>query len=209
MNTNQIILMGDIIDSRLKNSVQLMSQFNTLTIACNNKYESKIISPLTITLGDEFQGIANSVYSGIASILFCEEYRLSRQLEFKIRYVLYEGIIETDINTEYAYGMLGPGLTDARALLPKKGRNQPRFKFRLGDRLLTERLMKAFTVLEYLIDGWSLKDYPFVYQLIKNENNLEVGNLFNMNRGQVWKRRKNLKIPAYTSLKELIFSLAE
>ena len=52
------ILMGDIISSSLYAPKSLRNSFIHLISDCNDMFAHDIISPYTITLGDEFQGIA-------------------------------------------------------------------------------------------------------------------------------------------------------
>ena len=123
------ILMGDIIASRKYKGLQLTQIFESLVSSCNSDLASGILSPYTITLGDEFQGVAKSLKSGIQSIFYFEETILRLGIDFKLRYVLHYGSIETQINREIAYGMRGPGLTKAREILELNRRNRPRFHY--------------------------------------------------------------------------------
>jgi hypothetical protein len=108
------ILMADIINSRRKNSSLLMQQFKDIVSSVNKVKSENLISPLTITLGDEFQGLTNTIENGIKTIFDIEEIILDKQYDFKLRYVLLYGQIDTEINTSIAYEMLGEGLTNAR-----------------------------------------------------------------------------------------------
>ncbi len=106
--------MADIINSRRKNSSLLMQQFKDIVSSVNKVKSENLISPLTITLGDEFQGLTNTIENGIKTIFDIEEIILDKQYDFKLRYVLLYGQIDTEINTSIAYEMLGEGLTNAR-----------------------------------------------------------------------------------------------
>ena len=64
------ILMGDIVGSSGQNSVDLIEGFSALVSSCNNTLKHQILSPYTITLGDEFQGIAASLRGLLDSIFF-------------------------------------------------------------------------------------------------------------------------------------------
>lgn len=69
----QFILMADIISSRNYPSKNLINDFKSIVQSTNNKYKEQMISPLTITLGDEFQGVINDLKSSISIILYMEE----------------------------------------------------------------------------------------------------------------------------------------
>ena len=205
--SNYYILMGDIISSRKYKGQGLTQTFETLVASCNNDLASGILSPYTITLGDEFQGIANSLKSTLQSIFYLEETILKIGADFKLRYVLHYGRIETRINRKIAYGMRGPGLTKAREMLETKRRGRPRFQFDLSNRLLAEQLNRLFRVIESVAAQWRRKDYSLVSDMLENDDNEGVGVKHGKNRSQIWKRRKHLLIEEYKTLKEVIFDL--
>ncbi|MEM7040107.1 MAG: SatD family protein, partial [Bacteroidota bacterium] len=63
--TNQFIIMADIIDSRMPgDSNHWMQSFQALVIHMNQHHKSRIASPLTVTIGDEFQGIVKNLGAG-------------------------------------------------------------------------------------------------------------------------------------------------
>lgn len=54
--------MGDIVASRKAQSdILLYKIFNNIIVKTNKKFTDLIISPLTITLGDEFQGLTKNL----------------------------------------------------------------------------------------------------------------------------------------------------
>jgi hypothetical protein len=114
---NYPILMADIENSGDHAPKTVLAEFKKLVKIFNSKYANKIKSPLTITLGDEFQGITNSIQNGLELIFLIEEFIIKAKLNFRLRYVLYYGAIDTKINTQIAHAMLGPGLTSARKTL--------------------------------------------------------------------------------------------
>ncbi|MCK5671759.1 MAG: hypothetical protein KAH95_00190 [Spirochaetales bacterium] len=104
MNTNYLILIGDIIESkkiddRAEVQRKLSSIFTKLNKNCNN-----IISPFTITLGDEFQAVFNSSKGIIHSLL-----TISKLIfPYEIRYSLAIGKLSTELNRKTSIGMDGP-----------------------------------------------------------------------------------------------------
>ena len=112
-----IVLMADIIGSSKRAGKELMMQFKQLTDSVKRKHTKRFLSPITITLGDEFQSVVKSVEDAMAVVVELEEKIIELNFEFKLRYSIYEGEIDTPINKEVAYGMLGEALTKARATL--------------------------------------------------------------------------------------------
>lgn len=199
--------MGDVIESRKLDATKLRQQLKTLLSACNRDLKPEILSPYTTTLGDEFQGIAGSLHA-VAETIFClDEARIKKQYDFMIRYVAHYGEIQTPINTEVAYGMMGPGLTKARALLTDKHRGEPRFCFDLPDTQLAENLTRLFSVIDGLTDRWKQRDFSLIADMLLNTNNEEVAAKHKKNRSQIWKKRKHLLIEEYRAAKAVVFDL--
>jgi hypothetical protein len=203
------ILMGDIVASRKYRGDVLLRDFKSLVSSCNADLASDILSPYTITLGDEFQGIPNSLNSALASIFYLEEMSREKGLNFKLRYVLHYGEIKTPLNRQIAYEMTGAGLTKARRMLNEKKRGLPRFRFDLKNRMLTNQLNRLFSVLDALTSEWQQKDYSLINDMLKQENNEAVGIKHGKNRTQIWKRRKRLRINEYKTLRDVIFNFIE
>ncbi len=196
--------MGDVVNSSDYDGEVLSKGLKELVESTNKKFGKAILSPLTITLGDEFQGILSSVPTGIDLLFHLEEELLITEPDFKLHYVLLLGEIETEINPDIAYEMMGEGLTEARKLLSTKKRNRKRFRFKLKNKEQTEQLTKIFEVLDTIILNWKKEDYPLILDMINNDNNSEVGELHDKNRDQIWKRRKTLMINEYNLLKDFI-----
>jgi hypothetical protein len=198
------IFMGDVVNSSDYDGEVLSKGLKELVESTNKKFSKDILSPLTITLGDEFQGVLNSVSTGIDLLFHLEEELLKAEPDFKLHYVLLLGEIETEINPDIAYEMMGKGLTEARKMLSSKKRNRKRFRFKLQNKEQTEQLSKIFEVLDTIILNWKKEDYPLILDMINNDNNSEVGDLHDKNRDQIWKRRKTLMINEYNLLKDFI-----
>ncbi|MBN1531209.1 MAG: hypothetical protein JXA20_00965 [Spirochaetes bacterium] len=203
------ILMGDIIGSSEYDAQRLRDDFMSVVSSCNIRLGKNIISPYTVTLGDEFQGIATSLDTIINSIFFMEEISLRRSLAYKVRYVAVLGHIDTTINRMKAHTMMGDGLTKARRILNDKRRGLPRFRFDLPDSFMTKQLNRLFLVLDGITNRWSIGDGILILDMLANTNNAEVGSIHGKNRTQIWKRRKNLLIEEYRVLKDALIELTQ
>jgi len=201
--------MGDVIRSSKQDARQLRKEFMGLVSLCNQKLEHDIISPYTVTLGDEFQGIAASLQAVIEAMFFMEETILRKGLAFKIRYVGVHGAIDTPINRLKAHTMMGAGLTKARGLLTDKRRGKPRFRFDLPDAHTMNQLNRLFLVLDGLTGRWDTRDGILISDMLDNSHNEEVGVKHGKNRTQIWKRRRHLLIEEYQALKEAILELGQ
>jgi hypothetical protein len=203
------ILMGDVIGSRKLPAVKLHEQMKALLSACNKDLKAAILSPYTTTLGDEFQGIATSSRATLESVFYLEDTRMRRQYDFEIRYVVLYGEIETAINREIAYGMMGAGLSRARELLTDKRRGRPRFQFDLPQKRLEENLTRLCRAMEGLAERWGRRDYPLILDMLSIPSNEEVAVKYGKNRSQIWKRRKNLLIEEYQLIRTVALDLID
>lgn len=197
------IVMADVIGSRSYDGMKLSAELGRLVAQCNGLFKEEILSPYTVTLGDEFQGVAASLRTAVESIIYLEEELLTSAPFFQLRYVVVFGQIETPINPEIAHGMVGPGLALAREMLEDHHRGRPRFQFRLNHESECE-LNSLFRLLDSIESDWGVKDHCLVGELIREPDDKTVAVRFGKDRSQIWKRRKSLKIDEYRLVKMLI-----
>ena len=123
------VVMGDIVGSESSGSQRRLSNiFNRAVSRANEANLDHLISPLTITLGDEFQGLTSSLTRGFRVVT---ELRLGLLVHgIRCRFVLGTVKLETKVNTETAWNMMGEGLPQARKKLNNKvDPNAYRFSF--------------------------------------------------------------------------------
>lgn len=182
-----------------------MNSFREVVKYVNQKNKKDLLSPMTITLGDEFQCVVKNLPAGLNIITVMEEKLILLGKDFKLRYVLLEGAIETSINPKVAYEMLGPGLTSAREQLLELKKEKRRFYFNLMDDQRSKALNEAFLIYQSLRDAWRLrKDYYLVERFLQRRDYKEIADELNKERSLIWKRRKSLKMDEYFSIKEVI-----
>ncbi len=218
----RFVVMGDVIGSSDHDASRLSQQLARQVAACNRDLAEGILSPLTITLGDEFQGLAHTLGDAVACVLYLDETSIAEGRPFQLRYVIHEGEIETPINRKTAYGMLGPALTRARTLLSDKPaaaalareiletdmRGRARFLVDTRDRRRSDQLTRLFAVADGIQSRWREDDCPLVTDMLRWQSNVEVAARHGKNRSQVWKRRTTLLIEEYRLVKMVIEDLA-
>ena len=202
-----VILMGDVIGSRQLDATDLRRGIQRLLSICNRSMKEDILSPYTTTLGDEFQGVAASLRAAAECIFFFEEKRIASEYDFGLRYVAHCGEIQTPNNREIAYGMMGPGLTRARALLTERKRGQPRIYFDLPNKRLADNLTRLCRVIDGLTARWDRQDYKLITDMLSTPANEAVASKYGKNRSQIWKRRRHLLIQEYLLTKSVVFDL--
>lgn len=202
------ILMADIRNSSGHNARKLSQAFSRLVHEANSRFRSRLLSPLTITLGDEFQGIPDSFFTGIELILFLEEQILHQGLNIQLRYVLMRGKIETPLNKKIAHGMIGPGLSSARAHLEALKEQPDRFLVQSGKSDRDHALNQALHIYQGITDSWKIKDHPLISTFLRLGDYKAVARKLQLNPSTTWRRRKTLRLSWYTATRDLILFLA-
>lgn len=200
--------MADIVDSRKADQILLINEFKRIVNYINNRWEMSILSPLTITLGDEFQGVIKDMESCYKLVFDMEEFIIEHSLSIKLRYVMNYGIIETPINRDIAYEMLGDGLTQAREQLNKLKASSNRFMI-LSDKneMNSAVISDLFLLYGSYIDSWKLNEYQMVSEFLKDKDYKVVAKNLGMNKSSTWRRYKSLHIEEYKTTKDLILTL--
>lgn len=206
----QFILMADVISSRNYPSKNLINDFKSIVQSTNKKYKASMSSPLTITLGDEFQGVIKDLKSSISIILYMEEECIRRKFDFKLRFVVNQGEIDTMVNNKIAYEMLGAGLTYARSKLIEIKDTADRFCIILEDAFTSGILNNAFKVFQNIISKWKLdQDYEMAYNFILYRDYKKVAEVMERNRSLIWKREKSLEMDSYYAIKNIIQQISQ
>jgi hypothetical protein len=201
--------MADVIDSSHKDPRILMAIFKQIAEKLNKQYKELFFSPITITLGDEFQSVVRSLKAGLDIIFAFEEEIIHNEANFKLRYVLNYGEINTPINSESAYGMLGKGLIETREMLEGQKKSKDRFIINIEEKRKKNTIKKAFSLYQYLIDEWRPKDYDLISELIKQKHYSEIAEKLGKDPSSIWRKSKSLEIDVYLEAKELLLLLSE
>lgn len=205
MGSEYFILMADIIKSREKDQRSLMNEFKDTATRINKTAGTSFLSPVTITLGDEFQSVLGDPQKAIDAIFQIEEEIIISKKKFKLRYALMKGRIDTQINMEIAHEMMGSGLTETRQALNKMKKGKLRFYIDIGNKKTSEALINSFMVYQTIVDNWRIeKDYALVGQFMEHFDYKVVAEELDKTRSQIWKRKKSLMIEEYFALKKVI-----
>ncbi len=133
------VVMGDLVSSERSPSVRhLHGVFNGVIDRANEQDQRKLVSPLTITLGDEFQGLCANLSDGLVLVRKLRASMLLDRLE--CRFVLGVISLETPVNNNRAWNMMGPGLAASRKRLADK-RDGNAYRFVLPDQPTIQILM--------------------------------------------------------------------
>jgi hypothetical protein len=203
------IIMADIIKSTDNQSIETQNNFKSLVNILNVKFKKKLLSPLTITLGDEFQGIANRLKNSILIIIYLEELLIHNQSNLALRYVINHGKIDTPINHEIAHGMLGSGLSNARKTLESLKKTDKKFDINTQINTKDLALNEAFLIYQNLVSKWNSKNEREIASLfIQYQDYKVVAEKVGVNRSQIWKKERSLNISSYFAIKNVIAYLS-
>jgi hypothetical protein len=201
--------MADIISSSKQSGDVLMENFVEVVALVNEQFKDLLLSPLTITLGDEFQGVAVNLEAGVKVMVELEEAIIQKNKLFTLRYIMNYGQIDTPINAEIAYGMLGEGLTQARELLEQvKQKKHDRFLVLSGNEQLNEMLNRALLLYQSIVDDWKPTDSLLISTFLQHLDYKLVAEQLGKVRSLMWKREKSLKIKEYIAARELLHLIA-
>lgn len=158
------VVMGDLVSSEDTASVEtLHACFNAAVQSANDAHRRQIVSPLTITLGDEFQGLCATLEGGLRVVRDLRAQLLTAGLG--CRFVVGAVLLETPVNPARAWNMMGPGLAASRQRLADK-RDANAYRFELRGEPELQALMEAVGAgLTEIEDGWTARQREVVLAL--------------------------------------------
>ncbi|PZX54115.1 SatD family protein [Algoriphagus chordae] len=197
------IVMGDVIKSSDADQVTLQKNFAELIKMVNESFREELASPLTITLGDEFQGIVKSPEDVAFVLVALEEYRWQLDIPVLIRYSVTLGEIDTEINPKIAYGMLGAGLAEAREALVDMKSAEDRLVIN-GDFPRKREMSLSLNLLLELQEQWKWRDRDIIAGYFKFKDYKKVAKHLDKDVSLMWRRFKSLDFTSYQKRKKLV-----
>ena len=166
-----LALIGDIVGSK---QLPGRDAFQTELAAFLKETSSRnpaLISPYTITLGDEFQAVYKS-----ADTLFADTFSIMCQIHpAQARFAVGVGGISTEINRKQALGMDGPAFHRAREAITELKKTS--FLLRLQGDPANEAGHDRWQLINHLLnlvshgmDGWSRNRLRIMQGLLKGES---------------------------------------
>lgn len=204
------IIMADIVHSSGQDAKMLQAEFKSDVDEINTTFEKKILSPLTITLGDEFQGVVKDLKTCIEIIFAFEEDKLLVKPSYELRFIVQRGAIDTEINPVIAHGMLGEGLSKGRKNLENLKKTEDRYFFDTQIKAKSDALNSAFRIYQEIYQNWEKPEERELAFLFMESNDYKyVAKKTGKTRSQMWKREKSLNISSYFAIKRVIKYIAK
>ena len=190
------VVMGDLVHSgRAPAPEVLHDRFNAAVEAGNRAHAAALASPLTITLGDEFQGLVRSLAGAVPLVLGLRLALMSAGID--CRFVIGRVEIRTPLNRERAWNMMGPGLARARERLNEKAAGVF-YRFSIEEAPLTETLLDALGAgLSVIERGWTDRQRDDIAALLGGLSAGELAQRRNVSVHSVYKVRGAGNYDAY------------
>ncbi len=171
MSVKYLVLIGDIVGSRQAGArAALQRRLLGAVQAVNRKRPALLDSPLTITLGDEFQAVYRQAGTVFGDIFFL----LHALAPVRARFALAVGEIVTPLNKEQAIGMDGPAFHLARDLLTRLKAEKRLFAI-AGQKDATARLAApVLAVLSGQVEGWRENRLRLFSGMLEGANSAEL-----------------------------------
>jgi len=188
-----IAVIADIVDSR---RIERRQEFQRQLQACLsdlNETSSALLSPYTITLGDEFQAVYKAGSRVVEDLLF-----ISRSLfPVSLRIALGVDDIATDINTKEAIGMDGPAFHVARDGLNNVKEEKITIvqlygRYKQRQKLLNSGLYYAYSVMS----DWKEHTLSIFYGVFRNQPVKDIARIVGISERGVYKTIKTHNLVA-------------
>lgn len=202
-------LIGDIsqsrnIDKKLRPYIQ--TGLEQLFQKISKQHKGKILSPLMLTLGDEFQGV---LISPMAAFDIIQDIEVgARGLGITLRYAVACDVLHTPINKKEPLRMDGPAFWMSRALIEKK---TLKYSFYLKEFKFNETLNVLLEVQDDIEHSWSENQRSHIQTLQQNPSlsYVEFAEMKHKNVSTISRSLKSAKYELYQKVIREICVLLE
>lgn len=191
------VIMGDLVRSESSLPLDLLHElFNKAISEQNTTHSNAFLSPMTITLGDEFQGLVRSLAQ---AVFIARDIRLQLLADnIDCRFVIGLVEIKTPINPDNAWNMMGPGLARARQKLNQKKADQF-YRFSLSETPVMEVMLDALGAgLSAVERDWTDQQRKDISALISGLSAAELAQRRNVSVHSIYKVRGSGNFDAYS-----------
>lgn len=207
-----VVVIGDIIGSRtLDEAKREEAQMKLLDVFRQiSNEENSLMSPYTITLGDEFQ----AVYSGFSTVLDDCWKILAALHPVSVRFSISVGRIVTPINKSQAIGMDGPAFHEARDGIEELKKTDRLFIAKTGyaeedeqSRHVLSLINSSLKMLSNEMLSWKKIRYQILVKINAGRPVKEIAKELNISETAVYKNRDDGDLAVVIELKNTIHAL--
>ncbi|WP_455203217.1 SatD family protein [Kaarinaea lacus] len=180
---NKIVVIADIVSSRkIEQRAALQKKLKAVIRQVNRK-NPNLVSPYTITLGDEFQAVLNK-----ADHLFFDFTTIMEALHpERVRFSISVGEINTPINRQQAIGMDGPAFYAARHGIETLKSNEYLFTCNGLNENQQNLVNQSLYLASHHLLKWKLSRLSIFNYLQQNFNVLEISNKVSLGDKAIYK----------------------
>lgn len=179
----KIVVIADIVASRKIDERAALQKKLKAVIRQVNRKNSNLVSPYTITLGDEFQAVLNN-----ADQLFYDFTTIMEALHpEKIRFSIAVGEINTPINRKQAIGMDGPAFYAARHGIETLKSNEFLFTCNGLNEWQQSLVNQSLYLASYHLLKWKLSRLSIFNYLQQGLNVLEMSKKMDLSDKSIYK----------------------
>ena len=202
-----VTVIGDIKRSReLQQREAVQSRLQQACVELNRREDLEgLLSPFTVTLGDEFQALFAS-FRGVWRAVFAIEAMLGEGVE--IRFGIGVGGMDTAINREAAIGMDGPAFHRARRAID--GLKQGDHNYRVVGMGQAETLANsALDLLSLERNGWRANRVRILRGMLDDESVAQIAAALEISQSAVYKNIQQGGLESICAILAEIATLAD
>ena len=163
--TRNIVLVGDLVASRrIVERSAVQERLRACLRQLNSKKREGLVSPYTITLGDEFQAVFSTpdrLFRDALTVLIA-------LYPVEVRFSFAIGEISTAINTKQAIGMDGPAFHEARATIDRLKKTKNLFAIASPDGAGLTLINQSLALVSHTIGKWPRNRLELLRGLTEN-----------------------------------------
>lgn len=206
--SRKIVVIGDIkgskaLDTEKRGKVQERLKRILKDISSD---EGGLLSPPTITLGDEFQAVYKN-----ADTLLQHTWKVMSELHpVKLRFSVGIGSISTPINREQAIGMDGPAFYEARAGIDLLKENEFIYQVSMADKSgksVINLINGSLHLVSREMQSWKKTRFTILYLLEQGISFKEIAGSLDISESAVYKNRDGGSLDVILDLKKSIAEL--
>jgi hypothetical protein len=199
---NVVCLIADLVRSRdIEDRRNFQNELKRQLDELNATSSKHLLSPYTITLGDEFQAVYKDfmpVFTDISQIIWVV-------YPTRIRFSLSLDILSTDINPNESLGMDGPAFYSARAQLNElKSYEKTIIAVSTKENKNARLINKGLVMFSNEYETWNRTAVGCFISLMRDKNIKDMENIVNVKERMVYKAIANNHIKDYVDFLKLI-----
>lgn len=181
-----VALIGDVIGSRKVTDRDALQKKLEKKLKQINKGRSDLLSPYTVTLGDEFQAVFKN-----CDLIFRDVWEILQALyPVKTRFAFGVGELSTPVNPRQAIGMDGPAFHHARQGIQELKKTPFLFKI-TGEQITSLNLLnQSLYLVSQTSSGWSRNRFRIMSMLYKGWTTKQIAGELNISTVAVYKNIK-------------------